>query len=60
MKIIEPRDIYLDTEATHFEEKWWHKFIFWKKYIYPKWSIKTKRISIELLKRNKIIEEKGN
>ena len=44
------RDIYIDTNVTHLEERWWHKFIFWKEYIYPKWVIKTKRVSIQSLK----------
>ncbi len=32
------------------EQKWWHKLIFWKKWIYADWFIKTEKISIKDLK----------
>lgn len=47
MKIFEPLEIYVDPEATCLEQKWWHKFMFWKKFIYPRWVIPVKKVSIK-------------
>jgi len=40
-------DIFIDKNATHLFPRWWHKFIFWKKFIYPEWNIRVKRVSIK-------------
>ena len=48
-KTIEPFDIYPDAKATHLFPRWWHKFIFWKKFIYPGFKIKAKRMKLEYL-----------
>ncbi len=47
----EPFDIYIDPKATHLFPRWWHKFIFWKKFVYPEWTIRTKRMSFDQLNK---------
>lgn len=29
------REIFLDSSCTHLEPRWWHKFMFWRKFKYP-------------------------
>jgi len=47
---LEPLMIFPDVNATHLYPRWWHKFIFWKKYRYPDFMIRVERMSIKDLK----------
>lgn len=47
MEIIEPFSIYVDNTVSHFFPKWWHRFIFWKKFKYHSFIQRTKKVSIK-------------
>jgi hypothetical protein len=33
-QVLDPRPIRFDPRITHIERHWWHKLLFWKKFIY--------------------------
>lgn len=51
IRTIKPMDIHLNYGWTHISRKWWHRFMFWKKFSYAEDSfmIASKRMSIEEL-----------
>jgi hypothetical protein len=40
IEYLAPWDFYIDPECNAFAPRWWHKFIFWKKWKYPECRIK--------------------
>lgn len=47
-KVIDPLDIYIDPRCTHLERRWWHKLMFWKKFVYAEdGHIKIERLSLK-------------
>jgi hypothetical protein len=42
-----PFEIHIDPGANVLYERWWHKFMFWRKFRYPRWPIKIKYIKDE-------------
>ena len=43
------RDFYTDPNATHLEPRWWHKFVFWREFKYPKYVVERRCVSLEEL-----------
>ena len=47
---IKVKTIYVDPTVDCLFPKWWHRFIFWHKYKYPKYIIKREFIKLKDLK----------
>jgi hypothetical protein len=52
-RMLPPQDIYVDPKADYLYPRWWHRFVFWKKFRYPEWKIKRRFITLTQLKRIK-------
>lgn len=50
IKSIRVYDYLVDPQATHLERKWWHRFMFWKKFRYPKFVVRTKTLTLQKAK----------
>lgn len=41
-EVVNPIDFHLDPTCTHLYRRWWHKFVFWKKFKYAEDSYQNR------------------
>ena len=53
-EVLNPYGFYIPPQMVKCDAlwpRWWHKLIFWKKWVYPEWIVEGKKMWLPKLKK---------